>query len=124
MAAHLIDSIFFGDQFGTAEMRAVFDDRSLLQRWLDVEAALARAEAVVGIIPVEAAAEITHQARAELMDVQAIKCDIDRTFHPIVPVIRALARHCGAAGEYVHWGATTQDIMDTAVALQLKAAYA
>lgn len=124
MGAHMIDSIFFGDQFGTAEMRAVFDDQSLLQKWLDVEAALARAEAVAGVIPVAAADEITRQARAEQMDVQAIKRDIDWTFHPIVPVIRELARHCGTAGEYVHWGATTQDIMDTAVALQLKAAYA
>jgi len=116
----MIDSIFFRDQFGTVEMRAVFDDRTLLQKWLDAEAALARAEARLGIIPAGAAAEISRRARAEEMDVEAIKHGIDHTFHPIVPVIRELARRCGPAGEYVHWGATTQDIMDTAVVLQIK----
>jgi adenylosuccinate lyase len=123
MPAHIIDSVFFRDQFGTAAMRAVFDDATLLQKWLDAEAALARVEAALGIIPADAAAEISRRARAEEMDIDAVKRDIDDTFHPIVPVIRELARHCGAAGKYIHWGATTQDIMDTAVALQLKDAY-
>src|SRR5690606_18509829 len=123
MPTHVIDSLFYRDLFGSAAMRAVFDDRNLLQKWLDYEAALARAEAAAGLIPPEAAAEITRQARAEAMDVEAIKAGVDKTVHPLVPVIWQLAERCtGEAGRYVHWGATTQDVMDTAIILQIKEA--
>jgi 3-carboxy-cis,cis-muconate cycloisomerase len=124
--AHLVDSLFFGDQFGTDELRAIFDDRGLLQSWLDAEAALARAQAAVGLIPAAAAVAISQAARAELLDWPAIKAGIDQTFHPIVPVVRELSRIASEitpeAGGYVHWGATTQDIMDTGVVLQVRAA--
>jgi 3-carboxy-cis,cis-muconate cycloisomerase len=123
MPAHVIDSIFFRDLFGTQAMRAVFDDASLLQKWLDYEAALARAQAQVGLIPAAAAQEITRQARAENMDTAAIKAGIDRTVHPLVSMIWQLAERCeGEAGRYVHWGATTQDVMDTAIVLQVREA--
>lgn len=125
MPSHPIDSHFFKDLFGSAEMRAVFDDQQLLQYWLDFEAALARAEAKHGLIPLDAATEITRQAKAENMDVVAIKAGIDKTVHPLVSVIWQLSEHCeGDAGRYVHWGATTQDVMDTAVVLQIRAAIA
>ena len=125
MASHVIDSVLFKDLFGSEEMRQVFSDESLVQRWLDVEAALARAEARLGIIPKEAADEITRKARVQYMDLAEIKRQIDATYHPIVPLIRVLQRACaGEAGEYIHWGATTQDIMDTAAILQLKEAHA
>ena len=121
MRAHVIDSAFFADQFGSSEMRAIFEDEALLQRWLDVEAALARAEAAVGLVPPEAAEEIMRKARAEHFDAAAIKRGIDSTLHPLVPVIKQLAAICaGEAGRYVHWGATTQDIMDTAAVLQMR----
>ncbi|MFQ3566671.1 MAG: adenylosuccinate lyase [Aggregatilineales bacterium] len=124
MPAHVIDSIFYKDLYGSAAMRAVWDDLNLLQKWLDFEAALARAEAQVGLVPAEAAAEITRQARAELMDTDAIKRGVDKTVHPLVAVIWQLAERCdGDAGRYVHWGATTQDVMDTAIILQIKEAY-
>lgn len=124
MPAHVIDSIFFKDLYGSAEMRAVFDDLTLLQKWLDYEAALARAEAALGLVPAEAAAEITRKARAELMDTAAIKQGVDKTVHPLVSLIWQLSEHCeGEAGRYVHWGATTQDVMDTALVLQVKDAY-
>lgn len=124
MPAHVIDSIFFNDLFGSAEMRAVFDDLNLLQKWLDYEAALARAEASLGLVPAEAAAEITRKARAELMDTEAIKRGVDKTVHPLVSLIWQLSEHCESeAGRYVHWGATTQDVMDTAIVLQIKEAY-
>lgn len=124
MPAHVIDSIFYKDLYGSAAMRAVWDDLNLLQKWLDFEAALARAEAQVGLVPAEAAAEITRQARAELMDTDAIKRGVDKTVHPLVVVIWQLAERCnGDAGRYVHWGATTQDVMDTAIVLQIKDAY-
>lgn len=125
MASHVVDSIFFRDQYGTEEMRRVFDDDALLQYWLDVEAALARAEAQVGLIPPYAAAEISAKAIAANLDKQSIAKEMKTTGHPIVPVIRALQRVCnGDAGQYIHWGATTQDITDTALALQLREAHA
>jgi adenylosuccinate lyase len=125
MPTHITDSTFLKDLYGTAEMRAVFDDMSLLQRWLDVEVALALAEAELGVIPAEAAAEIARKGKAELMDTARIKQGVDQTVHPIVPLIRVFAAVCeGGAGEYIHWGATTQDIMDTANVLQFKQAVA
>jgi len=123
MAVHVTDSIFFKDLYGTPEMRAVFDDLNLLQKWLDYEAALARAEASLGLVPPEAATEITRKARAELMDTDAIKRGVDETVHPLVALIWQLSERCeNEAGRYVHWGATTQDVMDTALILQIKEA--
>jgi adenylosuccinate lyase len=125
MPTHILDSTFLKDLYGTAEMRAVFDDRALLQKWLDVEAALALAEADLGIVPQAAADEIARQARAENIDADWMKREIDHTLHPIVPLIRALKAVCSReAGEWIHWGATTQDIMDTALVLQLRDATA
>ena len=121
MPSHVIDSSFFCDHFGTARMRAVWDDKALLQHWLDYEAALAMVEADVGLIPHEAAVEIALKARAENFDLDEIKKGIDRTVHPLVPVIWKLSELCdGEAGRYVHWGPTTQDVMDTAIVLQLR----
>ncbi|MCS6849468.1 MAG: adenylosuccinate lyase [Anaerolineae bacterium] len=125
MPSHITDSIFLKDLYGTDEMRAIFSDEALLQRWLDVEAALAQAEGEIGVIPRWAAEEIVRKARAELIDAAWMKREIDHTLHPIVPLIRALKTICdGDAGEYIHWGATTQDVMDTALVLQLKDAVA
>ena len=125
MASHILDSQFLKDLYGTPEMRAVFDDMHLLQKWLDAEVALAQAEAELGIIPEAAAAEITRCARAGQLDLPRLKQLIDQTVHPIVPVIRVLQQACsGDAGEYIHWGATTQDIMDTGMILQIKEAIA
>ena len=121
MPSHAVDSVLFRDLFGTEEMRDVFSDEALVQRWLDVEAALARAQARVGMIPDGAAAEISRAARVEDLDLEALGREILATVHPIVPLVRALEHACaGDAGQYVHWGATTQDIMDTALSLQLR----
>ncbi len=115
----------FGDLFGTDEMRAIFDDAAIVQGWLDAEAALARAEASVGVIPAAAADEIARKARAELLDVGEIRSGIRTANHPLVGFIRCFAAVCDeGAGEYVHWGATTQDIMDTGMVLQLRSAHA
>jgi adenylosuccinate lyase len=120
----MVDSALFRDQFGTEEMRRIFDDRNLLQKWMDVEAALARAEASVGMIPESAAEEISRKAKAELLDMEAVKRGIDETSHPVVPFLKAYQSVCaGDAGEYIHWGATTQDIMDTGAVLQISDAY-
>jgi len=103
-------------------MRTVFDSRALLQAWLDVEAALAEAEAEVGIIPQKAAEQILQAADAARFDLDALREQMRLSQHPLVPTVRALAEAAGDAGQYVHWGATTQDIMDTAMVLQVRAA--
>jgi adenylosuccinate lyase len=122
--AGMIDSGFFGDVYTTPEMRAVWSDRAMIQRWLDVEAALARVEARLGIIPAEAAEEIGRNARVDLLDLEAMKRELEHARHPIMPLIRALARVCApAAAEFIHWGATTQDILDTGLVLQLRDAH-
>jgi len=125
MASSVIDSEIFRDLFGTGAMRAVFADEALVQRYLDVEAALARAQARLGIIPEEAAREITAQARVENLDFDAYKQGVGRVFYPILPLVEGLVAICrDGLGEYCHWGATTQDIMDTALSLQLREALA
>jgi len=124
MGASVIDSALFCDQFGTREMRDIFGDRMTVQKWLDTEAALARAEAELGIIPAEAADEIAANSDAENYDLAGLKREMDVTAHPIIPLVRAITAKCkGDAGQYVHWGATTQDIMDTGQILQIKDAW-
>ena len=124
MSAYVMDSELFSDQFSTPEMQEIFSDRKVVQRWLDVEAALARAEAEAGIIPAEAADEILRIADVEFYDLTAMKVEMDRTSHPIVPLVRAMDEKCGGEnGRYIHWGATTQDIIDTGQMLQIKDAW-
>lgn len=121
MAAYVMDSVLFCDQFGTQRMRTIFSDESVVQRWLDVEAALARVQGRLGIIPPWAASEIELKARVELIDLAELKREMDRTAHPIVPLLRLMKRVCDrGAGEYIHWGATTQDIVDTGTMLQVR----
>jgi adenylosuccinate lyase len=123
MAAYVIDSRLFADQFSTAASRRIFSDENTVQKWLDVEAALARVEARLGIVPQAVADEISRKAKVELFDLDEMKREMDRTSHPIVPLVRAIKNICdGDAGEFVHWGATTQDIMDTGTILQLREA--
>ena len=104
--------------FGSAEMRACMGADAQLQAWLDVEAALARAQASLGLIPKSAAAAITNAARVEGLDLAVLSAETKRTGHPVVPLVRALAEAAGPrAGKHVHRGATTQDIMDTGYVL-------
>lgn len=120
MGVHLIDSALFSDQFSTEAMRRVFADEAMFRSWMRVEAALARAEAAVDLIPREAAHTISACASAIDWEPAALAAGIAATFHPLVPAIRLLSDRCGEAGAYVHWGATTQDIMDTGLVLQLR----
>lgn len=95
-------------------VRALFTQASRFQAWLDVEAALAQAQAALGIIPPRAADEITCKARLDLLDMETIRAGHARTGHALVPLIWELDRVCdGDAGGYVHWGATTQNITQT-----------
>lgn len=119
-ASTVVDSILFRDAFGTAKMRALFSDYALVQRYIDVEVALAKAEARVGVIPTEAADAIARKASIERIDFEQMREETDIVGYPILPLVHQLAEMCGEAGGYVHWGATTQDIMDTAVSLQVR----
>src|SRR5579859_921675 len=114
------DSAIFGTLYGSDAMRAVFAERSFLQRMLDVEAALARVQARLGIIPAAAAAAITAAARVEALDAAELAASVRTVGYPVVGLVKGLSREAGEAGRWTHWGATTQDIMDTAQVLQLR----
>lgn len=105
-------------------MRSIFNEKAKIQRWLDVEAALARAEGCLGIIPEKAAEEISAKARIELIDMEFWKKEFKRTIHVIMSTVRSLEKVCeGDAGKYIHWGPTSQDIVDTANQMAYKAAH-
>ncbi|MBN1471299.1 MAG: adenylosuccinate lyase family protein [Syntrophaceae bacterium] len=106
------------------KMRNIFNEKAKLQRWLDIEAALARAEASLGIIPKEAAAEISAKAKIELIDMEFWQKEFKRTIHVIMSTVHSLQKICkGNVGEYIHWGPTSQDIVDTANQMAYKAAH-
>lgn len=118
--AHLIDSRVLGSLFAPADMKAVFSDRAMVQAWLDAEVALVEAQVECGIAPAAAAREIAAAARSEALDLAEVAAEVERTAHPLVPVVRALARLSGGSGAWVHYGATTQDITDTGLVLQAR----
>jgi 3-carboxy-cis,cis-muconate cycloisomerase len=121
MGAHPADSEVLGALYGAPEMRALFGDRRRLQLLLDVEAALARAQARLGLIPREAAEAIAGAARVDNLDVEAIGASTAVVGYPVVALTKALGRAAGGeAARWVHWGATTQDILDTATMLQAR----
>jgi 3-carboxy-cis,cis-muconate cycloisomerase len=117
----VFDSILFRDAFGTPAMRGVFSDFSLISRYAEVEIALAKAEARCGVIPAEAAEEIAKRTDVSAIDFDLLRRETDNVGYPILPLVQQMVKQCGDAGRYVHWGATTQDIMDTAVILQVRA---
>lgn len=121
MPVSMIDSAIFRDFFGTEEMRAVFSDEGMLGAYCRVEGALAIVQARLGLIPQEAADAIAAAARFENLDLDTIREQTQIVGYPILPLVRAIAKACpGKEGEFAHWGATTQDIMDSGFALQLK----
>jgi 3-carboxy-cis,cis-muconate cycloisomerase len=119
-ATTVLDSILFRDAFGTPRMREVFSDYSLISRYVEVEVALAGAEARCGVIPAEAADEIAVKCNVASLDFELLRGETDIVGYPILPLVHQLIKQCGDAGRYIHWGATTQDIMDTAVVLQVR----
>ncbi len=104
--------------FGTPEMREVFSDTAYLQRCIDAETALARAQAKAGLIPADAARDITARADFTKLDLDRLRHETEIVGYPILPLVKQVSEMCGEAGGYLHWGATTQDIMDTATMLQ------
>ncbi|HET9043486.1 MAG TPA: 3-carboxy-cis,cis-muconate cycloisomerase [Burkholderiales bacterium] len=123
MPATIIDSAIFGDIFSTAAMRRVWSDENRTQKYLDIEAALARVQARLGIIPQAAADEIVRHCAIDRIDMAKLKAQTERIGYPVLGVVSQLNALCrDRLGEYCHWGATTQDITDTATVLQIRAA--
>ena len=125
MSIHPADSQIFGALYGTDEIRALFSDHAHLQFMLDVEAALARAESKLGLVPAPVADAIGRAARVENLRLDYIADSTRRVGYPVVALVKELGRIAGdEAARYIHLGATTQDILDTALVLQLRRAFA
>jgi adenylosuccinate lyase len=112
--AHVMDSVVYGHLWGTPELREEFSDAGRTQAWLDILAALAGAQAELGLIPEAAAAEIADKARVELVDLEEVAARTRRTGHSTLGLIQVLRELLGpGAGEWVYYGATVQDVTDT-----------
>ena len=109
-------------RYGTPEMKAIFEEENRLQKMLDVEAALAWAHAEVGNIPKKDAQRIIEVANTKLVQLTRVKEIEAQIKHDVTSIVRAISEVAGSSGAYVHLGATSQDINDTATALQLKGA--
>src|SRR5437763_5321158 len=124
MPSTVLDSDIFKDMFGTAEMRAVFSDENQLKCYVEAEVALAVAQGRTGVIPREAADTIARLAPSVSIDRGVLKHEAENVGYPILGLVRQLSDKLGGAGRYVHWGATTQDVVDTATVLQIRAGLA
>ncbi|MFX1452446.1 MAG: adenylosuccinate lyase [Promethearchaeota archaeon] len=108
-------------RYFTKEMKSLFTEEYKLQKWLDVEVALANAHAKIGNIPKEAAEEIQRKGSIKFVKLERVKEIENQIHHDIMAMVRTFAEVCkGDAGGYIHYGATSYDIVDTAWALILK----
>lgn len=123
MPSHPIDFEVFGGSVASPQFRDIFSEKRRIQRWLEIEIALAQVQAELGVIPREAAAEITNKATLDKIDLLKVRENYLEARHSLVPLLKVLKTICaGEAGQYVHYGATTQDILDTAEILEAKEA--
>src|SRR6266704_566671 len=123
MPATTLDSMIFRDIFTPPEMRQVFSDENRTACYLEIEAALARVQGRLGIIPPAAAREIDSKCRIENFDFAKLKATTERIGYPILGVVQQIVQFCDKGlGEWCHWGATTQDITDTATIMQIRQA--
>jgi 3-carboxy-cis,cis-muconate cycloisomerase len=117
-----LDSAIFSPLFSDAEISALLTDEAFVGALVEVEAALARAQAKIGVIPATAAEQISRVKAADI-DITALTKGTIRSGFPIIALVQQIRRQAGEEAEpYVHWGATTQDIMDIASVLQMRAA--
>jgi 3-carboxy-cis,cis-muconate cycloisomerase len=125
MPSTIIDSAIFQGIFSSDAMRQVWSDENRTRKYLDIEAALARVQGRLGLIPQEAADEIVSHCKLEQIDMTKLRQQTERIGYPILGVVSQLNALCrDKLGEYCHWGATTQDITDTATVLQIREALA
>jgi 3-carboxy-cis,cis-muconate cycloisomerase len=122
--ATVIDSDVYSDIFSTSAMRDVWSDRSRVQYYLDFEKALAITQAYLGVIPREAAEEISLHCNVDEIDFAKLKTATEHIGYPVLPVVQQLTTLCkDDLGQWCHWGATSQDITDTATVLQIRSAF-
>lgn len=120
MASSAMDSYYYKDMFGTEAMRAAFSDEARLAAWLQTEVALAQAQAAAGIIPAVAAEDIA-AIPLDSIDPDAMKAEFDRVGFAILPFVHQLNNACPPdSARWLHFGATTQDILDTGMVLQMR----
>jgi len=118
----VLSSAILGPLFSDEEISKLLSDAAFMRALVEVEIALAHAEARIGVIPTDAAEQISH-VRAEKIDIPALVTGTARSGFPIIALVQELRKQVSSdAAPYVHWGATTQDIMDTACVLQLRGA--
>jgi len=123
MPSTIIDSAIFGDIFSTQAMRQVWSDENRTAKYVAIESALAKVQGRLGLIPADAAAEIVRVCDIENIDMVKLKAQTERIGYPILGVVSQINLLCrDKLGEYCHWGATTQDITDTATVLQIREA--
>ena len=120
--ATVIDSVIYRDIFSTSAMREVWSDETRIQRYLDFEKALALVQGRLGVIPAEAAEEIAKHCNVSEIDFLKLKAATEHIGYPVLGVVRQLTANCKKdLGQWCHWGATTQDITDTATVMQIRA---
>jgi len=123
MPSTIIDSAIFGDIFSTPAMRRVWSDENRTAKYLQIESALAKVQGQLGLIPAEAATEIIRVCAIEHIDMVKLKAQTERIGYPVLGVVSQINALCrDKLGEFCHWGATTQDITDTATVLQVREA--
>jgi 3-carboxy-cis,cis-muconate cycloisomerase len=123
MAASIIDSSIFQGIFTTDAMRQVWSDENRTAKYVEIERALAIVQGRLGIIPKEAADEIVSHCHIDKIDLARLRQQTERIGYPILGVVTQINQLCrDKLGEFVHWGATTQDITDTATVLQIREA--
>jgi adenylosuccinate lyase len=125
MASGVFDDALIKHLWSTDELRAIFSDTNRVAKWYEFETALALEQAELGIIPKAAAEEIARNAKVENVDLEAIGAGIRRIKHPLVPALKAVQDRCKPElGEYIHFGPTTQDVLDSSTVLQIRDAHA
>jgi 3-carboxy-cis,cis-muconate cycloisomerase len=123
MASTIIDSSIFQGIFSSEAMREVWSDENRTRKYVDIERALAKVQGQLGLIPQEAADEIISHCHLDQIDMVKLRAQTERIGYPILGVVSQINALCrDKLGEYVHWGATTQDITDTATVLQIREA--
>nr|WP_255471085.1 MULTISPECIES: adenylosuccinate lyase [unclassified Gilliamella] len=118
-----MDFLVLGNNFGTPEMRSIWSEQNRLEQQVAVEVALAKAEGEFEVIPIDVANTIVKKANATKLSLEKIAQEAAVAKHSLMSTINALQKQVGEAGQYIHYGATTQDIVDTATVLQIKQSF-
>ncbi|AWF83005.1 3-carboxy-cis,cis-muconate cycloisomerase [Microbulbifer sp. A4B17] len=115
-----LDSPLFGNAFVEPRMREIFSFHNYLQSCINTEVTLAKVQASLEVIPSSAAKGIADAAEKYIPDLEELQKSTTLVGYPILPLVEQLAKQAGDSGHYLHWGATTQDVMDTATVLQMR----